>query len=126
MASAQKFRVRKDLNDRALRCADEVQRSLAMFTRIAVKKARSGFLDDVVPEEKHLSTTRKDSTVITIPARKDRGPIEEESAFIRSALAKAVAYAEPLITPKFVKVSYRENGVKTVKYEEVNGARTSK
>jgi len=89
-----KLRINRELHDRARRCADAIGEPLSEFVRLAVLNHDKGRLASVAPETKLQSATRE-SAVITI------GEIAHEPTIIREAIARAVAYAEPLIPPPF-------------------------
>ena len=90
-----KLKINRDLYEKLYRCRKSMRESMKYYATDAINKHLSGFLDGVAHDDTLTDATRENSTVITI-ADTDLDP-----QTIRIALAKAVAYAEPLIPTPF-------------------------
>ncbi len=84
-----KLRISEELKNRADGCAAAIYEPLSEFIRLAVRFEKIGKLSGVVHDENLTNTTREASTVITING------LEEDPAYVRRCISRAVAFAEP-------------------------------
>ena len=85
-----KLRVSIDLRDRAKDCADAIDETLTNFIGLAIINDMKGRFDDIAFDEKLISATKEDFTVITFFGDAKGG----SCARVKLALVRAVLFVE--------------------------------